>query len=931
MRITQAFFAIAICMSSLQGQNDSLTFYFNQGLNQIEKGLKSEARFSLEQAVLFTGADSITAAAHHQLGNLNYGSKQYQQAIDHWGMAIRHRKNYLQLNHVDIVKTYINIGTAENILGNTNRSHEALSTALALLNSQETEDVFRKANVYAAIGSLEKNELNLSLALDYLQEAYRLYALCDRDIKWRQVNTCTDLFDTYKLLKKPKEALLWANRTMEEVSQISPTNQGHDIYLANAYSNRGIAYKLNEQYETAEADYLMALNVNKRSPERTDYLGVALNNLIALYSKMDDIEKAEAMIHQAKAIFIQQNQPQLLVNTLIEEAKFRYDQTDYSGAIDSYVEARQIVSHDLDKQLSELARSAVNETTIVELVTGQLKSKVALYRLTKEKNILDGVDSQIHELANIIDEISLGMSDLESKLEFSSLVNDFFDVAVAIKYLRYKEAADASIAEDAWKLMDKAKSRSIFDKLRLDQVSENSKHLSSIYQKRKTLQDQIFQYQIRLSSNLQSKQNLVDTIMDLQAISSQLDLQIDSLIQSEQVWQIDEDKNDIIHQSPNTLFMQYHLAKDSSYLIYKYKNDIKFHNLGGTSALENQLLQFVEATRQPSSDITQYSKIALTAFKTLFPLAYRAQIPKSIIIFPDRLIGKIPFEATLVNNYSQENSFANLDYLINHTDISYGSSHSILNYQMKHNRDNKQKAIGYAIDYAVFPVGQYSQLVHSIAELQSLKSESKLKTFENQEATDNSFFDEAENASLIHLSLHGITDATNPALSYLQFYPKDAEDDGKLYIKDIYHKDIDPELIVLSSCSSGDGYLSEAEGSISFAHAFSYSNAQSIVLNLWDSASYSSFELIQGFYNNLFRGISKSESLQQTKIDYLHGIKAQELAHPFYWATLVIYGDPRLIEREHSFSNLNLIWILALIFLICVYFISLRRREASSK
>ena len=930
MRIIQVVFAVAICITSLHGQADSLTLYFEKGLDLKKQGRHNEAISNLEHAVTFSGADSLKAAAHHQLGNLHYRNSHYQEAIHNWEKAITHRTNYLTYNHVDIIKTYINVGTAENILSHKKRSHKALSRALDLLNSQKTEDVFRKANVYAALGGLEKNELNLSLASDYLLEAYRLYTRCERDIQWRKVNTCTDLFDTYKLLQKPKEALVWADKAMKEVQQINASEASLDIYLANAYSNRGIAYKQTDQFEKAEADYLMALALNKRLAGRADYLGIVLNNLIALYSQMENTEQAEEMVHQAKTIFIQQNQPQLLANTLIEEAKFRHNQTDYLAAIDAYEEARQLLSTDMDQQLSELVRTAVNETTIVDLVTGQLKSKVALYRLTKENNILIELDSQIRELTSIIDEISLGMYDLESKLEFSGLVNDFFDVAVEIKYLSYTAEKDVAIAEYAWELMDNAKSRSIFDKLRLDQASLHSKGLSTIYNSRKTLQDHIFQLQTRLTLSQNLKQNLKDSIMDLQSRSTKLDLKIDSLLQEDQVWRIDQDQRQASLQSSQTLHMQYHMATDSSYLICKYRGSIQFYKLGSSKNLKNQLQQFIEVTRQTSSDVSQYSRIAGAAFISLFPIEFRTDIPKSIIVIPDHIISKIPFGAMVVSESLQDISFSQVDYLINHSDVSYASSHSILDYQSKHYSDSEPKTIGYAIDYTDFPVGQYSQLVHSIAELQSLQPSTALKTFSQQAATNSSFFEEAENATLIHLSLHGISDASDPALSYLQFYPKDAEDDGKLFIKDIYHKGIDPELIVLSSCRSGDGYLSEAEGSISFAHAFSYSNAQSVVVNLWDSASNSSFELIQGFYKNLFRGLSKSKSLQLTKIDYFNQVKAQELAHPFYWATLVMYGDPSSIELGPSSANSYLMWIIAFILLISFYFISRMRRAASS-
>lgn len=916
MRLATTFCLITICISSIVGQIDSAQYYFDKGLKLKDLSNKKEAIISLESASRFNASDSLLAQVYHQLGNLHYGTGEYPRSVSYWQDAITYRSRFLSPNHIDIIIPYINIGNAENILGHTKQSREALINALERLNNMESSDVFRKANVYLALGRLEKTQLNLIIANNYLTQAYELYPQCDRDIGWRRANACTNLFDSYKLLEKPKEALLWAQRSLDEIVK-NKDNPNEKIYRANAYSNRGIAYKLDQQFEKAKADYLKALELNLAIPKRLQYSGVVLNNLIALYTTMGDYVNAANVITQAKTIFRDSSQSQLLANTLIEEAKFKHKKGDYLAASRTFKKAQDALSISLSSQsVSELMRIAVNEGTIVDLITGKLKSITSLYKQTKDLSLLMETEVQIDELASTINDISIGMSDLQTKLEFAGFVNEFFDISISIKHSLYKETQDDRYARQAWHLMDVAKSRSILDGLRWNEASNNSPLLKSLYKERKTLQNQLIQ--LRTSDKIDQ-----DTIMQLQAASGSLELQIDSVVSIDNIWMAERDKAKIKSLLPQSLIMQYHIAKDSIYSICKNQDELLFQIVGSTDEIINNLEDFIQTVRDPESSEDRVVKTAAEAYRLLMPQQYSKEIPKSIIIIPDGMIGRVPFEALIVK--AGPTGFQNQDYLINYSNLSYASSFSVLSYQV---RDKKRidKAVGFAVGYQDFPIGDYNTLVHSTQELSLLNSFSSTNTFKDSSATKELFMDEAQDASLIHLSLHGIINAEKPSMSHLQFYPQDKQDDGKVYLKDIYHTDINPELIILSACSSGDGYLSEADGTISFAHAFSYSQAKTIVLNLWDSASLSSHDLLKGFYQGITNQQSTTEALRQSKIDYIKEVKAPELAHPFYWSTLVIYGDPLPLKLTNSFPLLLIVILAA----IGLYFIFRMIRAASS-
>ncbi len=82
--------------------------------------------------------------------------------------------------------------------------------------------------------------------------------------------------------------------------------------------------------------------------------------------------------------------------------------------------------------------------------------------------------------------------------------------------------------------------------------------------------------------------------------------------------------------------------------------------------------------------------------------------------------------------------------------------------------------------------------------------------------------------------------------------------------------------------------------------AFLYAGASSVVVSLWKVEDQSTSLLMERFYQRLKQGESKSEALQQAKLDVLHTtieLKAigmhQSLASPFYWAPFILVGEAR--------------------------------------
>ena len=128
----------------------------------------------------------------------------------------------------------------------------------------------------------------------------------------------------------------------------------------------------------------------------------------------------------------------------------------------------------------------------------------------------------------------------------------------------------------------------------------------------------------------------------------------------------------------------------------------------------------------------------------------------------------------------------------------------------------------------------------------------------------------------------------NSAMIFSQ--ANDEPEDGLLHTYEVYGVQLNARMVVLSSCNTGTGMLSTGEGILSLARGFLYSGSQSVVMSMWEIEDKSGTEIINRFYRNLKKGNNKSTALRKSRSSYLKNA-SQLKSHPYFWATLVVYGD----------------------------------------
>jgi tetratricopeptide (TPR) repeat protein len=107
------------------------------------------------------------------------------------------------------------------------------------------------------------------------------------------------------------------------------------------------------------------------------------------------------------------------------------------------------------------------------------------------------------------------------------------------------------------------------------------------------------------------------------------------------------------------------------------------------------------------------------------------------------------------------------------------------------------------------------------------------------------------------------------------------------------------ELVVLSACDTAVGEVQNGEGVYGLRRALALAGAQTQITSLWKVSDAPTRTLMVDYYRRLLAGEGRSAALRQAQRALLND---PELAHPYYWASLVRIGNwnplPALREQR---------------------------------
>lgn len=404
-----------------------------------------------------------------------------------------------------------------------------------------------------------------------------------------------------------------------------------------------------------------------------------------------------------------------------------------------------------------------------------------------------------------------------------------------------------------------------------------------------------------------------------------------------------------------TLLIEFFEGNEELYVFALTSSQLKIYSTPADSVYEKLLYRFRNSILTGATPVA-YSKENFDNFCTssykLYDLLLNRPLTEiqehekvnTILVIPDGLVSYIPLDVLLTKNMplTAGSSYAGLNYLLNDYTVNYGYSAHLSLTETIQKEESRLNYIAFAPQYgndnsgslATRAYGKFRDVISSLKwnqeEVRSISEKAGGKSYTTGEATENRFKKEAGNFGLIHLAMHAVVDEEDPMNSSLVFtVNNDPTEDGLLHAFELYNMQLNAQMAVLSACNTGYGKLVKGEGIMSLARAFSYAGVPSVVMSHWRVDDEATSILMQYFYDNLDKGMTKSEALRQAKLLYLRQAKGAR-AHPFYWGAFLNIGKDSPVIFEKRFSQ-RYVWIGLLSLAAFIALVAIKKRKINQR
>lgn len=863
---------------------DTARYYNNTGGKHLVNGEFQAARKKLTKAKnikekILSVHDARLASTYGNLGVLHSHFWDNDSAIFYLEKAIKiYQADTAKDNSVNLSGVYLNLGTIYSEIGDYQKTLRIYDQAVRLISAEN-------------IGTNEKKALKAKKTLAVI---------------YNDMGICYTKMDQYE------KALEYYYKSLEIHENV--------MHERSHFPLGGIAYvyfKLNNA-RMAEKYYLKTLdNLNTYYSGKNKFLALNYHRFCDFLLNQERYE--EYLLYARAAMKIYQMN---FGDTHRETAKSRYYIGQYhekmmkpDSALSYYYSALenlipQYIYSDSSKYPS------YKNTWEKSLVIDILKNTASAYELKSfsQNKITYLKDAfQLYLVCiQYLESLRLDYTGKESKYHILEKENKTYLKTLETAYKLYKETGNINYLNQAFMLSEKNKSAILLASMRNNEAMKFSGIPEDFLIHEKNLRKQIASYKEMLFEENQEKNKDNAKLLDWNNRLFQLNQSYDSIVKHYEknytnyynlkyntaVISVDQLQKKL--RSDENL-IEYAIFNDKMYIFLISKNifHVKLIPLDDEffSTLEYVRHQFIDFhDKQVTGTKKDLHMSTASLYNYIIEPVENEIRGKKLIIVPDGNLSYLPFEI-LVSGH--ENDLPG--YLVYDHPISYSYSATLL-YEKKEKRFhvNKKQLIAFAPtypnrkDYAA-PQNKYRDQLYPIpGAIEEVKAIKKIMTgdvFLHDQATELSFKKYAGNYKIIHLSMHTLINNEDPMYSKLAFYnDPHSDEDGLLNTYEIYNLQLNTDLAVLSSCSTGKGHMKKGEGIVCLARAFSYAQCRSAVMTLWEVEDKSTVELIKTFYKQLIKGKDKDTALQQAKIEYLRNAD-NNFSHPFYWSTFMLIGD----------------------------------------
>lgn len=395
----------------------------------------------------------------------------------------------------------------------------------------------------------------------------------------------------------------------------------------------------------------------------------------------------------------------------------------------------------------------------------------------------------------------------------------------------------------------------------------------------------------------------------------------------------------------STGLVEYSLHEDALYGFMILPDTFAWHRLEIPAHFDDSIAAYNQLTNAPPTQKNHYSRLAKLGhwlyMRLLAPFEGPQALPQHLIIVPDGSLNKLSFSTLCTQPYSgASDRYRDLPFLLKTHILSYGNSAGLLAEQgALPNSAHNGRCTGFAWapqdpnpsrSGQLRPQAEWPDLPGTAPELLAVKQCIPGQYYWGLDSKESTFKTQTQDFAILHIALHGSAGENEPSIIFP--VAQDGEEDGILYLNEMYGLRFKAELAVLSACESGLGELHKEEGMMSMARGFLFAGIPTVVTNIWEVEDKASLTIISHFYEDLAQGLPTAEALRNAQLAYLKTAPNSN-ASPFFWASYVSFGKSGKIQSlEPQSTTSKWWWILAAIpAFAMVYFFLMRQRNPNRK
>jgi CHAT domain-containing protein/predicted negative regulator of RcsB-dependent stress response len=672
--------------------------------------------------------------------------------------------------------------------------------------------------------------------------------------------------------------------------EILPKRERKDL-RARLLTNIGYIYQATGDPWQALSYYKEALPIH-REAQNNSGIALTLNNMGVAYASLGDPRQGINLLNEALVIRHTIGERGAQAASLLEVGT-------------AYQKARDL------RQAEESFRQALELAEKVESSALQAEGHFRLAALQSREGRLEPALKEIQASIAIVESLRSNVLGDKLRNTFFASKRAYYELFIDI-LMKLEALHPGQYQEAALEASEGARSRGLLDLLARGNIDVQ-----------KGIDPGLKQREIELIARLSDLQNKLGRAKatEAAALEHQLEnIQVEMEDLASQIRLKNRQYAEVRYPTPlhlkdiqaalddRTALLQYFTAQDGTFLFVVTRQGLESHRLPPREELASQVMAIRQMIQKRGKrQLGRFEDLAARLYAELIaPAEGTLRTKDRLLIAPDGPLYLLPFEALLTGSTpSRSQEYRDLPYLLRRFSISYIPSASVLQGLRSGRAPLPERAVAKKFVGFADPVfsrdskGEVSRgageeparqglerLNESGKEVQRIASlyPSKDVLLYTGALATKANVQKVKAARQIDFATHGTLNETRPELSSLELT------DGRLTVYEIFNLQLDADIITLSACDTGLGHEVSGEGIVGMNRAFFYAGAKSLVVSLWPVSDRSTSDLMYDFYRHLGKSEEKRDALRRAKLAM---IQSDRYAEPYYWAPLVLSGEPR--------------------------------------